>query len=659
MNNRLFSIGIVTLVAVSGFLGFITFESEVASAGTTWYVGSGPGNDSATIQGGIDLAGNGDTVFVYGDTYNENITINKSMNLTGENRDTTIIEGGGFIEVVYVNANWVNISGFAITNGDNGIYLEGADNVNISGNNISSNSGDGIYLHESNWTIISNNILFYNGWHDIDISLCIGMDVRFNNMIDSGIFIGGRKLEYWNTHTIDTTNILNGKPVYYWKNQTSGIIPVGAGQVILANCSNVLIQNQELMNSSIGIELGYSTNISIKDNNIKSSLGGIFIASSNNITIKANTASNNTWYGIYLYYSNDTTIFNNDIFNNEYGIRLSSSHMNNITSNNVSINNYALFCLQSENNNITHNNIFNNLDGVDILSSNYNYIINNTISSNINWGVFIMVSSNNSIYHNNIIGNGNQAFDNGPNQWDDGYPKGGNYWSDFNEPSEGAYDDYRGIDQNIFGSDGIIDNGTAAGGGKNPYVIDFDSQDEYPLIKPYGNYSFLFEGWNLISLPTIQPDTNLGAVVSSITGSYDAVQWYNTTNTVDHWKHNSTKKPPHLNDLDDIDHTMGFWIHITKPGGVLFKSPGNPPATNQQVPIYLGWNLVGYPSKSNKPRDTALNNINFGPDVNSIWTYNAEIQAWIEIGASENLTVGSGYWIHSIASGMLLWDVPL
>jgi parallel beta-helix repeat protein len=117
--------------------------------------------------------------------------------------------------------------------------------------------------------------------------------------------------------------------------------------------------------------------------------------------------------------------------------------------------------------------------------SNNNVIVGNTIS-NHNYGVYIdFLSSNNRLYHNNFIDNVNQAYDNrSDNYWDDGYPSGGNYWSDFDESSEGAYDDYQGVDQNVLGSDDIVDNGTIAGGGKNPYVIDADSQDNYPLIDP-------------------------------------------------------------------------------------------------------------------------------------------------------------------------------
>ena len=50
MKNRIPSIGIVCLLVIGGFFGLITFESDVVRAGVTWYVGSGPGNHTASVQ---------------------------------------------------------------------------------------------------------------------------------------------------------------------------------------------------------------------------------------------------------------------------------------------------------------------------------------------------------------------------------------------------------------------------------------------------------------------------------------------------------------------------------------------------------------------------------------------------------------------------------
>ena len=78
------------------------------------------------------------------------------------------------------------------------------------------------------------------------------------------------------------------------------------------------------------------------------------------------------------------------------------------------------------------------------------------------------------------------------------------------------------------------------------------------------------------------------------------------------------RKPSELNDLDNINHKMGFWIYITEPGGVLYQYFGTKPTENQTIALHPGWNLVGYPSLAIKNRTTALNNLTFGNDVDSI-----------------------------------------
>ncbi|UCG68826.1 MAG: right-handed parallel beta-helix repeat-containing protein, partial [Thermoplasmata archaeon] len=319
-------------------------------------------------------------------------------------------------------------------------------------------------------------------------------------------------------------------------------------------------------------------------------------SSNNNIT--GNNISSNLEIGIYLRQSFSNNITNNEILsNNLEGIYLRlSSDDNTIKYNNISFNYNGTTIKESSFNDIVSNNISNNSgSGIRLISSsNSNIITDNNISSNKEMGINISSSSNNKIYHNNIIDNLNQAYDdtNNGNYWDNGYPSGGNYWSDFDEESEGAYDEYYGSNQDILGIDGIVDLGPPVGG-KNPYDIDSDSQDNYPLISPVSNYLPLYEGWNLISIPFIQSDTNLGSVLSSIEGDYFAVQWFNATDSDDYWKHNCTIKPEDWNDLDEINHTMGFWIYIRKPGGTLFEYSGIKPSQNQKITLHPGWNLVG------------------------------------------------------------------
>jgi hypothetical protein len=64
--------------------------------------------------------------------------------------------------------------------------------------------------------------------------------------------------------------------------------------------------------------------------------------------------------------------------------------------------------------------------------------------------------------------------------WDNGYPAGGNYWSDYT-----GKDQYSGTKQNANGSDAV---------GDTPYDINFGQRDHYPLISPY--YDFKVIGTN-------------------------------------------------------------------------------------------------------------------------------------------------------------------
>lgn len=184
-----------------------------------------------------------------------------------------------------------------------------------------------------------------------------------------------------------------------------------------------------------------------------------------------------------------------------------------------------------------------------------------------------------------------------------------------------------------------------------------DSSDIFVTVFRKGNYTFLHEGWNLISVPLIQQDTRLRMVLNPIGGSYDTAEFYNAADNFDQWKIVHTSKPIHLNDFKNINHTMGFWVHITEPNGVLFKYDGMMPTQNQHINLYPGWNMVGYPSFSKRLRDNALNNLVYNDEVDSIWTYDSSSGGWEEIAPSDNFETGRGYWIH--AKTECVWEVSV
>jgi hypothetical protein len=160
----------------------------------------------------------------------------------------------------------------------------------------------------------------------------------------------------------------------------------------------------------------------------------------------------------------------------------------------------------------------------------------------------------------------------------------------------------------------------------------------------------------MVSLPLEQFDPAIDSVLQSINGKYDALRWFDITDTQDPWKHNHDAKPSELNDLDTLDHFMSFYIHISDPGGARLNVGGMDFWMNQQIDLKVGWNMVGYPSNSDALRDVALNNVNFGTDVDAIWTYDAELSQWKTLTGTDSFERSCGYLIHALTD--ITWDVP-
>jgi len=135
----------------------------------------------------------------------------------------------------------------------------------------------------------------------------------------------------------------------------------------------------------------------------------------------------------------------------------------------------GIFLDCSDYNHIINCDIHDNAIGIKAQSlhgyNGHNEFISNNFSYN-EYGVQIYGGChNNYVYHNNfVMSSGQNAYDVGNNNiWDNGYPSGGNHWSDYD-----GVDEYSGEYQNITGSDGI---------GDTPYTIPGQGyQDRYPIM---------------------------------------------------------------------------------------------------------------------------------------------------------------------------------
>jgi parallel beta-helix repeat protein len=332
-----------------------------------------------------------------------------------------IIKGSGNYSGILVNGKNVLIKNINIRGFFTGITVRG-DNCIIIKNKIEENNGHGIEVKKGSNCIITENILVGNK--------------------EFGIYAGGVS-----SITIFKNNI---------ENSNTGIN--------LRSCSNSMIINNNLISNPYhGILIdGLSKNITVSHNEIKGILTGlvggssaITIIQASNITIKYNVVKE-SYIGIQFFISSYNTASGNDVKNTRHGIYLRQS-------SDISIN---------------YNLIQNNNNGIYLIKSTNNTINNNIIRQNED-GIRVQNSSHNIIYNNNFINNNHQVTDDSKklpnispsiNNWDNGYPTGGNYWSNYS-----GKDEKKGPNQDIQGSDGIID---------VPYVIYKDNKDNYPLMEP-------------------------------------------------------------------------------------------------------------------------------------------------------------------------------
>jgi parallel beta-helix repeat protein len=181
-----------------------------------------------------------------------------------------------------------------------------------------------------------------------------------------------------------------------------------------------------------------------------------------NVTIKNLTVKGSV-FGISLVDTTNALVFNNTIsetrnvpFQPTAGIYVSGGGSNIITGNNLINNQVGMSFLETQNNLIVGNNIENS-----------------SAPTTGGYGIVFWGASNNTIYHNNFIDNKVQAYDysfNSPfsvNTWDNGFPDGGNYWSDYQTKYPNAAE---------IGNSRI---------GNTAYVIDSENQDRYPLMEPF------------------------------------------------------------------------------------------------------------------------------------------------------------------------------
>ncbi|MEA3282613.1 MAG: right-handed parallel beta-helix repeat-containing protein [Euryarchaeota archaeon] len=145
--------GVTVLALVIGVLFCGTASADTLTVGSS-------GCDYTEIQDAVDNASDGYTILVYNGTYTENVRINnKDLTIEGEDRGTTIIDGGGSGDCIRVSSADVGISGFTIKNaGVCGVYAYGSD-LNLSNATIRDCGNDAISFRYGKSLTLRDSIL--------------------------------------------------------------------------------------------------------------------------------------------------------------------------------------------------------------------------------------------------------------------------------------------------------------------------------------------------------------------------------------------------------------------------------------------------------------------------------------------------------------------
>ena len=366
----------------------------------------------------------------------------------------------------------------------------------------------------SGHTITGNTLI--DGIVGLDLSNTTDCMFRNNRLINSNF---GIQLfsDYGYENDLDTSNTIDGRPIYYWVNQMGKSVPVDAAYVVLVNCANVKVDGvspggialASTVNSAISrvkifsrgccVELIDCSGISISDSILRGHAIGVRLQYSSDNVISHNEISNFITCGVNLGSGNNNLVLQNTFVNNSYGISPpyeTAPKGNVIASNNFTGNDWALTAYGSTK---IESNVFKtNGYAIGFSGSSSSIVTNNAFISNEN-ALYFSDSSGNEIYLNNFIDNTRDVVDAGAsnhtsllapaksvsnkagsvqlaefrvdrvnffpppppsvNRWDNGTK--GNYWSD-----------YSGIDVN---GDAI---------GDTAYRLYANNEDRFPLMKP-------------------------------------------------------------------------------------------------------------------------------------------------------------------------------
>ncbi len=515
------------------------------------------------------------------------------------------------------------------------VIMTDSDSNEIVNNTLSDFSTYGVEVSADNTYIADNYIVAESDITDRSIAAvaCImayNATFEHNTFLHGGIRIEGISISWWQ-HKISPDNTVNGQPILYcWGLRDETIDTEGYAQIILGNCSNILIQGGAFTDNSYPIQLGYSDNNTISDITVKDCYVGVVVEASENNTISGMRITD-VHHGMNFIYASNNTMSTSricDVYS--YGVEVYNSE-NLVITDNVLCDARNIFKLfYSSNITISDNYIGNGNIGIDVESSSTNVqIVGNKIVAN-SVGIKISDSStDNIVYDNAFAGNTLSAQDDvAGNHWNS--TDTGNAWDDYT--GSGPYDisgsagskDYHPV-QLIDDTSPVIDSpeDLTFNVGTTGHSITWNPTEEYPVsYELYINTALSESGYWCGGSFTFNVDDLSVGVYNYTLVVYDAGS--NRANDTVFVNVYNDWSAPTIDNPSDINYVVGTTGHT------ITWSPVDD--TPERFDIYRNGSLIESGSWDGSP-------IVLNVDGLSIGTYNFTLVVFDSLGHWTNDTV--------------------
>jgi parallel beta-helix repeat protein len=497
--------------------------------------------DSYTLHGNT-LTNNTQPIQRLGDTYTLTGDIQEYTLLV--QRDNIVIDGANFtfhggnavfgaVAIYLSGVNEITIKNVAITRYSIGIQIKNSSGCVITNNVIGNPNNwyldqneNGITITKSSGNFLSDNIVEGGG---ITVTLSSNNTFTRNKLYNGGFSVGdpfNPDILQQYVNSIDTTNTVDGLPVYYLVNQSNLLIDSSVqpeiGFLALINCNNITVKDVTLAPSELYVLFINTTNSQLAGSTIPVNQSGlsIILRNSTNNVISNNTLSalpsTSQRNGLSIWDSSGNVVSGNNVSGFWTGISITRSNETIISNNTITLS-WTGIQINGFSNKAFGNKIFNTITATDravspasgkgLTVEGSGNLITANIFENNGVGLRVISGIDNSVYQNAFINNTNQASvgSSAKVAWDNGGE--GNYWSDYQTKYPNA---------SQIGASGI---------GDMPYVIDENNTDYYPL---WSITYIPLSSPNLVvspspALPTIAPTPSIpefppGTILSSLLG---------------------------------------------------------------------------------------------------------------------------------------------